>query len=207
MNRMLKLAVLADQEREMLRHGWGGFVALGVLFLLLGLVGLVFVGIATLVTIVLIGWVFLIAGIAEVVHAVIRKGWSGFWLDLISGVVTALAGLVMLMRPEQGASFLTVVVGLMFLIGGIFRLAAGVAVKNPYPGWFLFHGALSLLLGVLILSDWPVSSAWVIGTLVSIDLVLNGIRLISFGTALKGLPEVGGDAERTPLAPVPNRPV
>jgi uncharacterized membrane protein HdeD (DUF308 family) len=204
MNGLFKLTVLADDERAMVRRNWGWFVALGVLFVLMGLAGLVFVGIATLVTIVLVGWCFLIAGVAEVLHAIIRKGWSGFWLDLISGVVTALVGLFLLLRPAEGASVLTVVVGVLFLIGGVFRLAAGLAPRNPYAGWFLFHGALSLLLGVLVLSDWPVSSAWVIGTLVSIDLLFNGIRLISFGTAVKNLPEIGGDAERlAPNSPPP----
>jgi uncharacterized membrane protein HdeD (DUF308 family) len=163
----------------------------------------VFVGIATLVTIVLVGWCFLVAGVAEVIHAVIRKGWSGFWLDLIGGLVTALVGLFLLLRPAEGASVLTVIVGVLFLVGGVFRLVAGLVPKNPAGGWFLFHGVISLLLGAMILSDWPVSTAWVIGTLVSIDLLFNGIRLISFGSALKNLPEIGGDAERLAPNPVP----
>ena len=180
-----RLAVLAAEEREFLRRTWVWYVALGVLFALLGFAGLVFVGLATLLTVLVIGWLFLAAGVVEVVHAVVRRGWSGFWLDLIGGIVTALAGLFIVMRPETGASVLTVVIGSIFLVGGIFRLAAGAAVRNPYGGWFLLHGVLSILLGVLILSDWPVSATWVIGTLVSIDLIFNGVRLAAFGLAVK----------------------
>jgi uncharacterized membrane protein HdeD (DUF308 family) len=201
---LLKLAVLEAQELEFLRRNWGWYVGLGVLLVLLGAAGLVFVGLATLVTVMLIGWLFVIAGVAEIIHAVIRKGWSGFWLDLISGILTALAGLFIVLRPAEGVSVLTMVIGVIFLIGGIFRLAAGVMVKNPYSGWFLFHGALSLLLGVMILSDWPYSATWVIGTLVSIDLVFSGIRLISFGHAVKSLPSIPGsearDSAAAPLA-------
>lgn len=185
MKLLLNLATLETTERQMLRQNWGTFVALGALFAILGVVGLVFVGLATLVTVLFIGWAFAIAGLAGVAHAIIRKGWSGFWLDLLCGLVTGLAGVFIIMHPLQGATFLTAVIGVVFLVGGIFRLGAGVAMKNPYAGWFVVHGAVSILLGLMILSEWPDTVAWVIGTLVSIDLLMDGFRLISFGFAIK----------------------
>lgn len=182
---LLRLTVLTVDECDFLRRSWGWFFALGVLLAMLGIAGLVFVGLATLVTVLVIGWLFLLAGVAEIAHAILRKGWSGFWLDLLSGIVTALVGLFIVLRPDTGASVLTVVIGVIFLVGGVFRLATGMMSKNPYAGWFLLQGILALILGVLILIDWPVSSAWVIGTLISIDLLFNGLRLISFGLAVK----------------------
>lgn len=205
MNSLLNLAAIVGEERAMLRKSWGWFVGLGVLFVLLGIAGLVFVGIATLITVLFVGWAFLIAGVAEIANAIFRKGWSGFWLDLIVGFITALAGVFMVLHPLEGASVLTMFIGVMFLIGGIFRIAAGIAMKNPYAGWFIVHGVISLLLAILILAKWPYSAIWVIGTLVSIDLLFDGFRLISFGSAVKNLPEIGGDAERT-FAPVPSPP-
>ena len=65
-------------------------------------------------------------------HAVVRKGWRGFWLDLISGVLTAFAGLLVVLHPVAGASILTVFIGIVFLVGGIFRIGVGIAVRNPY---------------------------------------------------------------------------
>ena len=204
MNSLLNLAALVSEERAMLRQNWGWFVGLGALFVVLGFVGLVFVGIATLISVLFVGWAFLIGGVVEVIHAIMRKGWSGFWLDLISGIITAMAGLFIVLHPLTGASVLTIFIGVMFLIGGIFRIAAGIAVKNPYAGWFVVQGIVSLLLGILILAQWPNSLVWVIGTLVSIDLLINGFRLISFGMAAKSLSVIGDDAERmhsTPAAP------
>lgn len=205
MNSLLNLAAIVGEERAMLRKSWGWFVGLGVLFVLLGIAGLVFVGIATLITVLFVGWAFLIAGVAEIANAIFRKGWSGFWLDLIVGFITALAGVFMVLHPLEGASVLTMFIGVMFLIGGIFRIAAGIAMKNPYAGWFIVHGVISLLLAILILAKWPYSAIWVIGTLVSIDLLFDGFRLISFGSAVKNLPEISGDAERT-FAPAPSPP-
>ncbi|MCS6865252.1 MAG: HdeD family acid-resistance protein [Gemmataceae bacterium] len=199
---LLKLTVLTVDECDFLRRSWGWFVALGVLLILLGFMGLVFVGIATLVTVLMIGWLFLVAGVAEVVLALLRQGWSGFWLDLLSGLVTAVVGLLLVLRPETGASVLTVVIGVIFLVGGVFRLATGVIAKNPYAGWFLLQGILALLLGLLILIEWPVSSAWVIGTLICIDLLFNGLRLISFGWAIKAWLRTHRD-EPVPTVPPP----
>jgi uncharacterized membrane protein HdeD (DUF308 family) len=196
MTGMLNLAALVAEEREMLRRGWAGFVGVGALLTALGLVGLVFVGVTTTLSVLFVGWIFLISGAAEVIHAIVRKGWSGFWLDLISGVITALAGLFIVMHPFAGASVLTILIGAMFLVGGIFRVGAGVAMRNPYAGWFALHGAVSLLLGVLILAEWPNSLVWVIGTLVAIDLLVNGIRLIAFGLAVRRIPGPEADDYR-----------
>jgi uncharacterized membrane protein HdeD (DUF308 family) len=205
MTSLLNLAALVAEERTMLRKNWGWFVGLGVLFVLLGIAGLVFVGLATLVSVLFVGWAFVIAGIAEIANAIFRKGWSGFWLDLIVGIVTVMAGLFIVVQPLVGAKVLTMFIGVMFLIGGIFRLAAGIAMKNPYAGWFLVHGFVSVILAILIIAEWPYSSLWVIGTLVSIELLFDGFRLLSFGSAVKNLPDVGGDTDRivvtTPTTP------
>jgi uncharacterized membrane protein HdeD (DUF308 family) len=201
---LLNLATLETGERRMLRQSWGTFVALGALFTVLGVVGLIFVGLATLVTVLFVGWAFAIAGLAGVAHAIIRKGWSGFWLDLLSGLVTGLAGVFIIMHPLAGATFLTAVIGVVFLVGGIFRLGTGVAMKNPYAGWFVLHGAVSILLGLMILAEWPSTITWVIGTLVSIDLLMDGLRLISFGFAVKHHADPGSEMAPIPTpAPIP----
>jgi uncharacterized membrane protein HdeD (DUF308 family) len=199
MNSLLNLTALVAEERESIRRSWGWFVAVGILFVLLGIAGLVFVGIATLVSVLFVGWAFVIAGLAEIANTIFRKGWSGFWLDLIVGIVTLMAGLFIVVQPLVGAKVLTIFIGVMFLIGGIFRLAAGIAMKNPYSGWFIVHGIVSLILAMLILAEWPYSSMWVIGTLVSIELLFDGLRLLSFGFAVKNLQPIGGNAEREVL--------
>jgi uncharacterized membrane protein HdeD (DUF308 family) len=203
MNAMLNLATIMSDEREKLRKSWGWFVGLGCLFVAFGVVGLVFVGMLTMVAVVVVGWLFLISGVFEVIHAILRKGWSGFWLDLLSGVITAMAGLFIVMHPFGGASILTIFIGAMFLVGGIFRLATGIAMRNPYRGWFIAHGIISSILGLLILAEWPNSLLWVIGTLVAIDLLVNGLRLISFGLAVKHLPAPESDEPPRTTAAAP----
>ncbi len=206
MNGMLNLAMLVNEERESLRRGWFGFVGLGCLLVALGVAALVFVGFTTVLSVLFVGWFFIIGGVAAVIHAIIRKGWSGFLLDFISGVITALAGIFIVAHPLAGASVLTIVIGVLFLVGGIFRIAAGIAMRNPYAGWFVLHGAVSAILGLLILAEWPNSLVWVIGTLIAIDLLVDGMRLIAFGLAVRRLH--GPDPSDHPVhTPAPTAPV
>jgi uncharacterized membrane protein HdeD (DUF308 family) len=187
MTGMLNLPMLVDDEREKLRRGWGGFVLLGCLLVALGFVGLVFAWLLTYISVLFIGWAFIIGGAAEVIHAIIRKGWSGFLIDFISGIITTVVGVLILSCPTTTASVLTLVIGVVFLIGGIFRIAAGIALKSPYAGWFVLFGFISVMLGLMIIGEWPVSTLWVIGTLVAIDLLVDGARLLAFGLAIRRL--------------------
>jgi uncharacterized membrane protein HdeD (DUF308 family) len=198
MNSLFNLAQLVAEERAMLRRNWGWFVALGVVLTVMGIAGLVFVGALTLVAVIFVGWMFLVGGVLEIAHAIIRKGWQGFWLDLISGVLTTLAGLFILLRPVEGATILTMLLGILFLVGGIFRIGVGVATRNPYSGWFVLQGVVSLILGLMIVAQWPFSALWVIGTLVAIDLLLSGLRLVSFGLEVKKFAPIGSEEERRP---------
>jgi uncharacterized membrane protein HdeD (DUF308 family) len=199
---MMNLGGIVAAERDELRKAWGWLVTLGVLFLILGLAALVFVGLTTLMTVLFVGWVFLIAGVAEAVHAIVRRGWSGFWVDLLSGVVTAVAGLLIVLHPGTGASVLTMFVAVVFLVGGLLRLGIGLGARTPYGGWFVLHGIVSAVLGVLILAEWPESAIWVIGTLVAIDLIVSGVRMISFGLAVRRFTSATDDRTPTP-APAP----
>jgi uncharacterized membrane protein HdeD (DUF308 family) len=196
MNALFNLAQLVAEERAMLRRNWGWFVAIGVVLTMLGIAGLAFAGVITLGAVLFLGWMFLVGGVIEIINAVIRKGWQGFWLDLLSGVLTLIAGVFILLHPVQGASVLTLLIGILFLIGGIFRVGAGVAMRNPYAGWFVLQGVISLVLGLMIVANWPFTALWVIGTLVAIDLLITGLRLISFGLEVRKLAPLGGEEER-----------
>ena len=154
---------------------------------------------------IFIGWMFLDRrASSEVGHAIFRKGWQGFWLDLLSGVLTLVAGLFILLRPIGGSGAPDDAARHRLPGGGIFRIVAGIAMKNPYRGWFILHGVISLVLGGLILADWPKSALWVIGTFVAIDLLVSGLRMVSFGLEVKKFAPIGGMEERR-TGPTPRR--
>ncbi|MFD4374244.1 DUF308 domain-containing protein [Streptomyces sp. NPDC058486] len=176
-----------DPVREMEREGkrlgrsFGWLTALGTLLVIGGLVGLVYTGFATLTSMFLFGWLLLVGGFVGLLQAVQSRGTSYFWLAAVVAALNLAAGLVVIRHPEGSAEALTMFAALLFLTGGVFRLVGSVVVRGPQFGWTLFQGAFGLLLGLLVLFDWPESSRYVLGCFFSLALLFDGLGLIAIG--------------------------
>ncbi|MER7516557.1 DUF308 domain-containing protein [Streptomyces sp. NPDC126499] len=171
----------ARDEGRRLSRSFGWLAALGVLLVLAGAVGLVYTGVATLTTMLLFGWLLLIGGVVGLLHAIESRGSSYFWLAVVVAALNIAAGLVVIRNPEGSAEALTMFAALLFLTGGVFRLVGSVVVRGPQFGWTLLQGAFGLLLGLLVLFDWPDSSRYVLGTFFSLALLFDGLGLIAMG--------------------------
>lgn len=193
-----QLGTLTEFDQRMIRRNWGWFAALGVILTAAGVLGLIASGILSLATTLLIGWIFVIGGVLAVAHAVLRRGWNGFLYDLASGLVTSLIGVLIVTRPLAGLGVMTAAIGVSFLVGGVLWLILALTRANPYGSWTLFHGVIDLLLGGMILSDWPYSSEWVLGTLVTIHLLITGTRRIALGLAARSLVRGNGSPRKQP---------
>ncbi|RST00219.1 HdeD family acid-resistance protein [Streptomyces sp. WAC07149] len=164
-----------------MKRGFGLLALLGVILVLAGLVGLVYTGVATLTSMFLFGWLLLVGGVVGLAQAVQSRGTSYFWLAVIVAAVNLAAGFVILRRPEATAEALTMFAALLFLTGGVFRLVGALVVRGANFGISLVQGAFGLLLGILILSSWPGSSLYVIGTFFSLALLFDGLSLVGLG--------------------------
>jgi uncharacterized membrane protein HdeD (DUF308 family) len=174
-------------SREIKRHsGW--FIALGVALIVLGVIALGAVGLVTLASVVLFGWLLVFGGIMHGVHAFRVHPWGGFTRHLLGGVLSLVVGLLMVANPAAGALSLTLLLAAFFMVGGIFRIVAAVSFRFPGRGWAVFGGLVTLVLGAMIWSEWPTSSIWVIGTFVGIDLIFDGWSLVMTGMAARQLP-------------------
>lgn len=171
-----------------LKKKWGWFVALGILLVILGTLGIGSAFVTTLATVVFIGSLMLIAGVAQIISAFSVKGWGGFFVDLLSGVLYAVTGFLVIQHPLAAITTLTLLIAMMLIFGGIFRIALAVMVRFPNWSWMLLHGVITLALGISIWNKWPEDSLWVIGLFVGIDMLFNGWSLVMLGFAAKGLP-------------------
>src|SRR5262249_37401088 len=167
-------AALLLDERTSLRRNWWLFLAFGVLSVIVGMLAISSTFIATLVSVRVFGWLLLIAGITEVVHAVMVRNLKGFALHLLSAALYLLVGLFMLEDPIRAATVLTLLLAASFFVGGVLRVVFSLAVRFPAWPWVLLNGVVDLVLGILILNEWPESSLWVIGLFVGIDLLFHG---------------------------------
>ncbi len=139
-----------------LKKNWGWFLALGVLLIVLGAVAIGRAWLVTLASMVFFGWLLIIAGVVEAVHSFWRqRNWSGFFLDLLTGVLYAVVGLLVVSNPLQTSAALTLLISMFLIFGGVFRIAAALSVRYPHWGWVLLHGIVQLALGVMIWRNWP----------------------------------------------------
>ncbi|MEA2822696.1 MAG: hypothetical protein QOJ86_4700 [Bradyrhizobium sp.] len=168
-----------------LRAKWGWIVALGVVYLLAGLVALGSVVMATVASVFLVGVMMIIAGVAEVFSAFQVKSWGKFLLWALLGVLYIVAGFVTFENPLLAAALLTLILGASLMASGVMRIILAFGMKRQSPWiWVVLSGVITLLLGLLILAHWPVSSLYILGVFLGIDLVIAGAAWIGLGFGL-----------------------
>jgi uncharacterized membrane protein HdeD (DUF308 family) len=182
------LATALRHELNALRGDWFWFVLLGIVLVVLGIIALGSVVIASLAAAVAIGTLLLLGGVAESVGAFWCRDWSGFFLHLLSGVLSIVIGVLFLWAPVGALLALTLLLASFLMVGGLFKIVAAVSYRFAAWGWPLLSGIIDLILGVLIWQEWPASALWVIGLFVGINLVFRGINWIALGLSLRALP-------------------
>ncbi len=189
----------ADELRHALvalRGSWLWFVLLGVALIVLGVVALGSPWIATLATTLVFGALLVVGGMAETVAALWSRGWNGFFLHLLSGVLSLAVGVLFLRAPVDAVLALTLLLACLLTVGGLFKIVAALAYRFAGWGWPLVTGVIDLALGLLIGLASPVSGLWVIGLFVGISLLFRGLNWIGLGLALRRLPPSGADSLR-----------
>ncbi len=179
---------------EVVRGGWGWFAVFGAALVVLGFLALGSLAVVSLATAVFLGALLLIGGMAEVVGAFWCRVRSGFFAHLLSGVLSAVVGVLFLAAPVDALLVLTLLLACLLLVGGIFRIAVALRERFPGWGWPLAGGVIDVALGVMIWQSWPSSALWVVGLFVGINLIFRGVNWISFGLTLWALPAVVGPA-------------
>jgi uncharacterized membrane protein HdeD (DUF308 family) len=175
-------------ELDALRGNWFWFMLLGGALILLGVIALGSAVIASLAVAFTIGILLLLGGMSEALGAFWCRGWSGFFLHLLSGVLSIVVGVLFLRAPGGALAALTLLVACFLMVGGLFKIIAAVSYRFAAWGWSLASGIIDLLLGVLIWQEWPTSALWVIGLFVGINLVFRGVNWIALGLALRSFP-------------------
>ena len=171
---------------EALRGKWGWIVALGIVYTVAGFIALGSVLIATVASVFIVGIMMLIAGVAEVINAFQVKTWGKFLFWVLLGVLYIVAGFAAFENPLLAAAVLTLLLAFALIVSGIMRIILGFSMKREMPWiWVVLSGVVTLLLGLIILSHWPVSSLYILGLLLGIDLVFAGASWIGMGLSLR----------------------
>jgi len=169
-----------------LRVKWGWIVALGIVYIIAGVIALGSIVMATVASVLVVGIMMIVAGIAEIINAFQLKGWGKFVIWALLGVLYIVAGFVTFENPLFAAAVLTLMLGAALVASGLVRIFLAFSMKRESPWiWVLLSSLVTLLLGLLILAHWPINSVYVLGIFLGVDLVMAGAAWIGLGLALR----------------------
>jgi uncharacterized membrane protein HdeD (DUF308 family) len=175
----------ARSETAPLRAKWGWIVALGVVYIIAGFVALGSIMTATAATVLVVGIMMIVAGIAEIINAFQIKSWGKFLIWALLGALYMVAGFVTFENPLLAAALLTLMLGASLVASGIVRIILAFSMKRETPWvWVALSGVITLLLGLLILAHWPINSVYILGLFLGIDLIMAGAGWIGLGFGL-----------------------
>jgi uncharacterized membrane protein HdeD (DUF308 family) len=170
---------------ERLRHRWGWIVFFGVAVALFGLAALGLVVTATIASVFMIAIFMIVAGGGEIAMGVTSRDWGHFFLWIIAGLFYIVAGAFALAQPFIAAAVFTLALGIAMLATGLLRIYFGMKLAKGMRGLVILAGAVTFLVGVLIVAAWPTNSLFILGLLLGLDLLFWGSGWIAFGLRLR----------------------
>lgn len=178
-------SVLPNPFIERIKASRPLLITFGILLILSGIVFITFTGIATLTSVYLFGLLMIFAGILQAVTSLSALSGGKRWLWLLFSILYILAGIFAFKSPLATASALTWLIAAFILVGGIFRIVSAFQLKSTNGwGWVLFSGVLLLITGILIAIN-PTSPLWLLGLMLGLDLLFQGINLLSLSFMIK----------------------
>lgn len=172
---------------DTIRQHWKLYLTEGILMMIIGFLAVILPVLSTLSIELIIGWLFVIGGAMQIIRT-FQAGDEApaFWMSLLSGAVSIVVGVLLLLYPLTGMLTLTILLTIFFILEGIIKL--GIAwqwrhVRNW--GWLTLSGLLALVMAAIIIMGWPATATWVIGLLVGINLIFFGWALIAMSLTLK----------------------
>ncbi len=142
-----------------LPESWGALLALGMLMIVLGAVGLGMSFTFTITTVMFFGFFMLLAGLTQLVHAVVSeklKSWKSRGLYIVTAVLYTIGGLVSIFNPVLASIGFTILLAGMFLAIGIYRIKEAIRIQQEGEKWWLMiSGVTSLIFAIVVTVGMP----------------------------------------------------
>jgi uncharacterized membrane protein HdeD (DUF308 family) len=169
-----------------LRHKWGWIVALGIFVLVGGFIALTDELAATVVSVLATGLAMMATGVMEIITGVQIRPWSRALFWTLVGVAMVIGGALIFRDPLLAAAGLTMALGVCLVVSGVFRTVLAFQLRDSAL-WLMvaLSGVLSVIVGALILGQWPASSLYVIGLLLGVNMIFAGASWLGLGLTLR----------------------
>jgi len=158
----------------------------GVLLIVFGMMAIGSPFLAAVAVNVIIAWLIVLAGIVHLVLAFHAHGAGSMIWKLLVGIAYLFFGGYLIMHPVLGVASLTLLLASLFLIEGILDIILFFQMRSlGGSSWVLVDGIVTLLLGLMIYLQWPSSSAWAIGILVGVSMIISGVTRVMLSLAVR----------------------
>jgi len=187
---------MPDTVTRSIHDYWTLFLFEGVVLVALGLLAIIIPSIASSAAILFIGWLFIASGVIGIVTTFWARHIPGFWWSLVSALLGILVGAVLIAHrsndlygglmgwPLETIGPLRMVLVLFFLIEGGASIMFAFEHRRQFSGrwaWMLASGVLDIGLASIIIFDLSGTSAWTMGLLIGINMIVGGASLIAMG--------------------------
>jgi uncharacterized membrane protein HdeD (DUF308 family) len=156
----------------MKKHGWS--IALSILMIVAGLGAIVIPLVAGIAITLVIGWLLIFSGIMHLIYCWYRHDVVGVMWEILVGIVYLIAGFYVIGHPVGGLTSLTLVLAFYLLARSILEVFLALALRGRMAIWLWLGAIINLILAAMIWKTWPVSSIWVIGTLIGFGMLFTG---------------------------------
>ena len=166
----------------------GTLIGMGILFILLGMIGIAGQTLFSFVTIDVLGAFLILGGALQFAHALKSTGWKSVGIQVVLAILYIAAGVYTWAFPIPALEAITLWLAAIFFVTGFLRLIT--AFQHRHFGewfWLVLSSVISILMGILIMSGYPESSLWLPGLLIAIELLLQGWSLLFLGLAARSL--------------------
>lgn len=172
-----------------LKRNWGWLLGLGILFILMGSIGLGMVVGITMASMFFLGILLIIAGISQIIDVFKSRQWKGAVSHALVAILYIAGGGLVIYDPLLASSLITAALAGVLIVIGMVRIIMATMLRHDTKGWgWLFlAGLAALVLGILILLQWPVSGLWFIGLFISIELMIAGWTYVFLAFAIRGV--------------------
>lgn len=170
-------AMRAAMRENVSRH-WLLYLVQGSVMAFGGVLALIYPVLSSFAVVLLIGWIFIIAGLSQGVSLIGATQVPHFWIQLVSVVLSILIGWLFLLHPQEGLTTLALLFVVFLMMEGVSKVVFALTIR-PFPQWHwvLASGVLGCVLSIVLLSTLPISAFWVLGVMLGLQLIGEGAAI------------------------------
>ena len=157
---------------------------MGWLAIIFGALAIAMPWIAGQSILLMVGALVIAAGIMRMIWAFQAGSLGKGVLVFLIGVLTLLAGFAVVASPLMSSAILTIMLSIYFFVDGLSEFFAAFSIQEG-KGWLLFDAVVTVLLGIMLFTGFPLAGTVAIGVFLGIKLVFVGVTMLSLRSMAK----------------------